>query len=297
MSFNMIRKLTVLNRTLWKSLSSLSYYLDVVKSPFSFSAKYFTAFSLLLGTLLTVSISLSVLPSVNMVVSRLQKRAGSLYPPDLIIMVKNGNLSTNVTEPLRFSIPYELFTDTPPAVADDKQSYLLTIDTKGSINDFPKNRSAIFITKNQFAISDNQDGYRVYPLDEKTNTIINKAAVDKFLKQSLPLLTFLPFLLVVVLFVVFALFLPLTRLVTLLFLTLVLLVAVRLMRLSLGFAKLYQIGLHALTLPTLVQIGMVAFDIAPRIPFFNSILYLLYALVILSSLREKLGTEPVQPVS
>ena len=235
-----MNKLSLFVRVFWKSMFSPVYYHDVVKAKFSFSLKYFLFFSFVLGLILTLSLTTVILPPLSKFSGRLQTRAAGLYPANLVITIKQGQLSTNQIEPLHFPIPYELFTDTPPAVSDQKQFYLLTIDTKASIEDYAKSQSLVFVTRDN----------------------------------------------VVMLFVGLSIFLPMTRLISLLILSLVLLAITKLMHISLSYGKIYQIGLHALTLPTLIQMFMSGLGFNPPIPFFNSLLFLFYSLIIFAELRK-----------
>lgn len=291
-----MQKLKVFFRTFVKSTTSFSYYKEVVIARFKFSLKYFAFFSLLTGLLLTVGTSLAVLPPVNNFLNRLGQKAYDLYPQELVISVKGGEVTTNANEPLRVPVPYDLFTDTPPAISDQKQTYLVTIDTNAQVSDFETSQSLIFVTRDAVVGQDDGGGYRVYPIDKTTNFTLDKNLVNEFWQKFLPVLRFVPFAIVVFFFCIFAIFLPLSRLVSLVFLTVPLMFAAKLMQLTISYKKLFQIGLHALTLPTLIQIFMTAFNINPRVPFFNSLLYLLYGLIILATLKEKVSAPPA-PIS
>lgn len=288
-----MQKLITFYRTFWKSVSSFSYYRDVVAAPFSFSIKYFLMFSLLLGIILTTGVSLLILPPVDNFLTRLKERTSTLYPPDVTITLKDGQLSTNTVGPLRFPIPYELLTDVPPAVSDQNQVYLLTIDANAQIEDYKKSQSLIFVTKNSVVVTDARDETRIYDLKEFGDIVVNKEAVDRITGQILPYLKFIPFVIVIVLALVFILLLTLIRALSLVFLTLILLPIARLMHLNFSPAKLYQIGLHAHTLPTLIQTLMLTFGLLVPVPFFGSLLFLLYTLVILAELRKP-PTEQVE---
>ncbi|HCM37916.1 MAG: hypothetical protein UV61_C0003G0090 [Candidatus Gottesmanbacteria bacterium GW2011_GWB1_43_11] len=281
-----MNKLSLFVRVFWKSMFSPVYYHDVVKAKFSFSLKYFLFFSFVLGLILTLSLTTVILPPLSKFSGRLQTRAAGLYPANLVITIKQGQLSTNQIEPLHFPIPYELFTDTPPAVSDQKQFYLLTIDTKASIEDYAKSQSLVFVTRDNVVMRDRESGYRLYPLKDAGNIVIDKQQVDLFLTQVLPWLNYVPWILGIVLFVGLSIFLPMTRLISLLILSLVLLAITKLMHISLSYGKIYQIGLHALTLPTLIQMFMSGLGFNPPIPFFNSLLFLFYSLIIFAELRK-----------
>lgn len=281
-----MQKLTTFFRAFWKSISSFTYYRDVVKAPFSFSLKYFLLFSLLTGFTLTLLISMAILPAIHQFLARVETRAKSLYPQDLTITIKDGELATSATEPLHFPIPFELFTDTPPAVSDQNQMYLLTIDTGAQVEDYKDSKSLIFVTKKNVVVTQDSEGTRIYDLKEFDDATIDKKTVDEFFEKFLPLLKIVPVVVIGVISFLLLLLLPLLRLAWLMILTLPLLMISSMMKLTISYGKLYQIGLHALTLPTLIQFFTLFFGLVIPIPFFHSLLYILYSLVILAELKK-----------
>lgn len=281
-----MQKFNIFFRTFWKSISSFSYYHDIVKAKFSFSFKYFVLFNFLLGIFSTIAITMTISPPLNRFVSRFKNRARSLYPADLQIEIKQGELSTNVAEPFHVPIPFELFTEVPPAISDQKQQYLLTIDTQANIEDFSKSQSVILLTKDNLAVVDENNGFRVYPLKDAQNFSLNKKVVDQMLDKILPLVDYALPVLTLTILSFFILFWPVGKLVGLLWLSLLVLMISKLMKLSLSYRKIYQIGLHALTLPVLIQYLLTALKINPPVLFFNSLLYILYSLVILAELKK-----------
>lgn len=281
-----MQKLSTFHRTFWKSLTSLTYYQDVVNANFGFSFKYFWIFSLSLGLMLTLSILLTTLPVLTKFNQQFLTRAGALYPQDLVITIKNGQMSTNVTEPLHIPFPFELITQTPPAISDQKQLYLITFDTYAKADDYKNSQSLILVTREDMVVSD-QTGYRAFPLKDLGEVSLDKKAYSLILEKLMPALKLLVPLFIVTIIVVFIFIIPISRLFSLIFLTLLLLPATKLMHLPISYKKLYQLGLHSLTLPSLIQILTLSFGLFIPIPFFTSILYLLYMLVILAHLKEK----------
>jgi len=295
MTFFCMQKLVTFNHVFWNSISSFTYYHEVVKTRFSFSFKYFFMFSLILGTLLTIVVSLTFVPDVNQFLKRFALRAPALYPNDLVITVKDGKLATNVTEPLHFPVPLELFSDTPGVISDQNQEYLLTIDTNAQINDYSNSHSLIFVTREQVVVPDSDGvGFRVYPISSFDDGTIDKNAVTKLLDTISPWYPFIVPAMIFILWFTLTILLSIIRLISLSVLTLILRVPAYFMHISLTYRKLFQIGLHALTLPTIIQILMTSFELYPPIPFFNSIVFLLYSLVILSELKRKPATSPIQ---
>ena len=280
-------KVSTFIRTFWKSITSFSYYKEIAMAPMAFSFKYFVGFSFLLGALLTLLVSIVVVPPLTTAANRFEKRVTILYPPDLVITIKNGELTTNASQPLRFPIPFELFTDTPPAISDQKQTYLATIDTDATAENFESYRSFVVATKNQIIVSKSDNDFEVYPLDPKIDTVITKATFTELIAKLVPWIKASPFIFIVVILLLFAILIPLSRLASLVFLTAPLVLIAKLLHLSYGYKKIFQLGLHALTIPTLIQVIMTLFEVRVPFPFFNSLLYIFYALIILASLREK----------
>ncbi len=281
-----MRKLATFNRTLWQSILSFSYYNDVVKAPFVFSLKFFLMFSAMIGLVATISLGLALYPPALEFAKRFETRAQGLYPRDLVITIQKGKLHTNVAEPLRFPVPFELFMEMPGTLTDQKQKYLLTIDTKAEASDYDNSQSVILITSDTLVIPDSGGGHQLFPLSEMGDIVIDKKLATENLSKIMPFIRMLPYLLIAVLCSVFFIFLPLSWLISLLFFSVLLLFAARLMQLNLSYRKIYQIGLHSLALPTLIQITLTSMGIIPPIPFFNSLVFLLYSLVILAELRK-----------
>lgn len=287
-----MRKLSIFLRTFGKSTFSLTYYHEIVKAPFLFSLKYFIVFSITLGLGLTFLLSWAILPYLTTFTSRVNNRISNLYPNDLIIELKDGQLTTNQAEPIRFPLPYELFMATPPAISDQNQLYLITIDTRKKPRDIADSKSIFFITRETISVKDSTDdaSYRAYPLKEFGDAHIDKDTVTKSLLSLKPLWDFLPYLAVLVILGGCVLLLPVTKLIFLLFMTVLVWPLTHLFKLNLSYQKLVQIGLHALTLPTLIQLGLLLLGLNPPIPFFGTILYFLYLMVIMAELKHPAST-------
>ncbi|MBI4058523.1 DUF1189 family protein [Candidatus Gottesmanbacteria bacterium] len=272
-------------RVFFKSLTSLSYYRDVVKAPFTFSLKYFLFFSLLLGSLATFGVSSLVLPHVTVFVDRFEKRANDLYPEDLVITIKNGILTTNANDPIRFPIPFELFLEIPPAIPDSKQLYLVTLDPSFVNSETKVKNSLFYFTQNHLYISDGENSTQ-YSLSDFGDVKITKSGVNRFIQTIIPLLKMVPALLVVVFMLLFFIIWPILRLISLLFHTTLLLLVANLIGISLPFVKMYQIGLHSMTFSTILRTVLMAFSISPAVPLFDSVIFLLFNLAVLAELKH-----------
>ena len=265
---------------------SFKYYRDVVTAPFSFSLKFFIAFSFFVGFLITISLGMAIYSPIQVFTTRFQERANTLYPQDLTITIKNGELTTNAKQPYHFSIPFELFLPQAPAIPDDKQEYFLTIDTKATPDTYKANRSFFLLTRDSLVIPTNDEATQTIPFKQFDDLVINKTTVDGFINHVLPLLHLLfPLTIASLLFFLIVIW-PLARFVGLVFLSLLLRPISRLMGLQLPFKKILQISLHSHLLPVFIQITMFLFGLQPPILFFNALLFLLYNLIIFAELKS-----------
>ncbi len=280
------QKLATYQYVFWKSISSFVYYRDVVKARFRFSFAFFALFSFLLGILMSIAISIAIVPDIFTFTSNFQKNARGIYPSNLVIKVKDGKVSTNVSEP--FSIPFPLKDvsnkDGLGELANIK--YLLTIDTHVNPETGQNQNALIFVTEKTIIFKDRGSAVRMVPVSDFGDVTIDREHFNSLVDSLRGFIRWVPLLVILVIVIVLLLLLPLLRLFTIVLLSLPLALSARLMGLKLSFAKVVQIGLHALTLPTLLQMFLLGFGVQVPIPFFNSILYLLYSLVILSSLRD-----------
>lgn len=282
-----MRKLSLFNRTLWKSLFSFRYYHDVVAAPFNFSFKFFLAFSMFLGIIITISLGLAIYSPVQQFTNRFKERAYALYPQDLIITTKDGKLTTNATEPYHFSIPFELFLPQAPAISDEKQKYLVTIDTKANPGAYDESQSIFLVTRDSLVVPENTEDFRVIPLQELDDVTINKANTDAILKNLLPVVHLLfPTLMIFAGLVLFIIW-PIARLLSLVIFAFMILPFTKLMGLELPYKKIFQIMLHSYLLPFFIETALFLFGLQPPISFFNLLLFILYNLIIFAELKSQ----------
>lgn len=282
----MLGKLKIFLRSFHGSVTTLSYYEDVTRANLIFSVKYYVLYSLFLGLILSLVTALLILPTLTTVVSRFKSKAPGLFPSDLIITLKDGKIATNVTEPLRFPIPFELFVSPQPAIPDQKQVYLITIDTASTPDAYPETQSVLFFTRDYLVMPDEHNQYRTYPLKEFGDVTLDKQAFDSLVQKILPFTDIIGPVAIIAISCIFMLAWPIYRILGILGLSVVVYGASRIMHLPYTYRTVFQIGLHSSTLPFLIQIGAVGLGIFPLFPFFTSIVYLLYNLLILAHLRS-----------
>lgn len=100
-----MRKLKLFGRVLWRSCTDPAYYKDLVRARASFSLKYLFVFAFLFSLVATVRYALvfaSFVPNVPNYVALVKEKGAGWYPKDLVVTVKDGEVSTNAKEPYVF---------------------------------------------------------------------------------------------------------------------------------------------------------------------------------------------------
>lgn len=257
----MRRKLKTFFRTLKRSAIDLEYYKDVIKAPFSFSLKYhlFLLFLVTFFSGIRFAVLLSgVIPTLPLFIENAKSGARELYPAELVVELKDGEITTNVEE------PYVI--DLPQAWGGGKN--FIRIDTNASIDDFEQYDTLVLVTKKSFVAKD-EDGYKVYPFSDYKggNYTLTADEYSRLVDPLLPLLDFLPAIAVVL--IIIGIFIwpfigsflwLLWNLLWFLIPALILLIIVKLAKRNLRFGQAYQIVIHAFTLPILISFALGLID-------------------------------------
>jgi len=271
--------------SLRKSLISPDYYQDVVKASFSFSLKFFFFSCFLLALVLGTIYSVNASKALNKFIFEL-RNLPEFYPENLVIEIKDGRVQTNQPEP--YFIPLPEFPTQDQTIASPLTN-LLVIDTQGKIEDINKYQTIALLTEENivFRQSENTQEIRVYSLDQIKKFTLNEAFIKSswqkisgYFKYFVPLATSFIFL---------GLFIsiPLSKFIHLLIFSLITLLFAKILKTTLSYKKSLQINLHAFIVPTLAQEIFKIVSLQIPIPFFYSLVLLIFNLVILASLKEK----------
>ncbi len=216
-----------------------------------------------LGLLIkTVLFSTNVIQSAPKVKAQLplvKTQMLNAYPKELVVNIKNGEASTNVTEPYVISLQQVI-----PQLTTDEKTMLLVIDTNASVENYPLHKSIFFLTKNSLVYparnNSGTNSYEVFPLsDVKESITIDKSLYDSIITQVLPFVDKVPQFMYG--FAVAALFLfPILggfavlhgSLFYLLLMTLVVLIVSKLMKRNFSYKALYKASMYGLTVPLVI---------------------------------------------
>ena len=91
-----------------KSIYSPEFYKELLGLPFSFSLKYFYSLAVVLAVALAVIFSFKIIPAAQPFLQSIGPQVLNYYPDELVITIKNGDVSTNVAEPYLLPLPAPL---------------------------------------------------------------------------------------------------------------------------------------------------------------------------------------------
>ena len=229
---------------------------------------------MLLAIFLTVISSIPLVPKVNAALREFPSQFFAYYPSTLEVRIDHGIVTSNVPEPYFLPVPEPLKKDMADKNGVD---HLVVIDTKTpmSLDQFRTYRSAVWVGKDQVTFYDNQRGVRITPLGPQTNYVVNEQTLHELESQLAPFYKFAPPLMVLAIFVGLMIAFGVNFFYLLFGAILIFLVGRLLFKQRWSYGQSYQIGLHAITLPLLVNtiISLLSFG-AFDIPFLQTALML-----------------------
>lgn len=279
-------------KSIASSIYNPSFYAEVLKQPFSFSLKYFYKLAALLALLYTIIAAITFGPQAQGFLKNVSSRVLNYYPENLEIKIEKGMASTNMPEPYTLPWPSEL----PSSAQRSNRSYanLLIIDTQTpfSIDQFKRYDTLAWLLKDSLVVIGDNEQIRIQGLEKFPNTTLTKSKVQFFVNKVEPFLRAVTPLLVIMIFIALLFFFSF-QLVYLLFGALVIWIAVKIKKYPLMYGKAYQVGLHAITLPLLVNALWYLTGIKSGKPFLFT---LLLVIVVFLNIRTK-QPQPIESVS
>lgn len=223
-----------------------SYYSGLLNESFGSSIKYFFKLSFVLALLWAIGFGVLVFPKMYSSLGSIGEEIAKAYPSELEVKIKDGVVSTNVSEPYIVPVSGDY--------AESKYKNIVVIDTKSdfSIDKFESYNTAVMITKNALISKDKNDKITINQLKNVPDFTINHSKVVYWLNKAIPLIKSFSFAVPVLVFI--GIFISYTfGLVYLLFAGLLVFILGKIRKLGLSYKKSYQISLHAVTLPFILS--------------------------------------------
>lgn len=265
-------------KTLKEILSSIydpAYYKQINNRSFKSSLWYFFKLVFLLALIFSTFGSFFILPKFSGFITSSFSSISKSYPADLEVKIDKGLISTNAVEP--YFIPLAVTEEKP---AEGAVKNLLVIDTKTAfdLKQFEDYQTIAWLGKDYVATMDSNNQVKIQRLNSSVSFVVDKAKVDLFIGKLQPILKYGVFLIVPIILISLIIFKFLGSLFYLILATLLVWLVAKMLKVSKGYAKSYQIGLHAYTLPVILSF-FTLFGILPRITFLPTIILLIIVLI------------------
>jgi len=262
-----------------KSCTSWQFYQTLLKTPFSFSAKYFVLLTFLVSLVFSTQISLILIAGSNFLSQKGLQQVEKNFPAKMEFSLKNGLVSTNLPQPLL--IPFSAISDQSISSSDlaQNKSNLLVIDTKSPYSEekFQSYSTLFWLSgKNLIYEEPQTKAISILPLKDTPDFTVNKQTVTSFLNNSL-----LPFLHKLLPFIVVGIYLfsfvgnLWGTFLYVVFLAIVVFLLTKVTKHNLSYSKSLQLTIHANTLPLLISTLLSLFFIHLPMPFWHSLLTLI----------------------
>lgn len=256
-----MRKIQTFFYSLKRSLFDPAYYTELAKGKFLFSYKYLLFLFLCLMVIQAVQLDGTYIASrskIQPAINTFIKNAELFYPPNLELTVADGQLSTNVPEPY--------YLDFSSTKGQPAERHFITIDTKGSIENYPSYNTYVLATHNAVVYPSKASNGSLYQTsvlyfrDLKQNVFINQAIYHNWFKIVQPYSSkaswYIDSLVCVgtVLFILFGSFFWSASVMTgLVILIAIIWIITQIAHRGFAYGSLYKMGMHALTWPILVS--------------------------------------------
>ncbi len=238
-----------------KSVYGPEFYSSLKLEKTSASVKYYLKFVLLISIIPALVWSSTLIPSLfNLLSAENVAKTVALYPAELVLTIKDGQFSTNVTEPYYIPLPEKFKGDTSDSNKRVVDNFVV-IDTK--IENFTPDileqyKTSVLITKNS-VISEKDGGLQVMPLNKTMIYELNSQVIQGLASKTIPILKaliyFIPIFVYVICFISY-----IWSLIPLFLTALLVWLALTIKKVNSGYMHAYRVSIHAVTLGVLLNV-------------------------------------------
>ncbi len=242
--------------TIKDSIYNPGFYLEQKDAPGKSAFKYFLKLELLGALVSLIILGFLFIPSITRVFSPegIQKIT-NYFPAELQIVVKNGQVSTNVPEP--YHMPYSSDVMETSRRAPHPDNFLV-IDTKTSftMETFSRSNTVIFIGKDYIAVQKRNGRLTVEPLKTFPDMTIDRVKLAEWAEKFRSVVFSTPSILIVLLISFVAIFgaSAFTHVIMILPLSLVAWIILKSQKIVFTYKQVYKLGLYVITSNTLFNL-------------------------------------------
>lgn len=266
-----------------QSISSFSYYKDILNTKFSFSIKYLAVLAILLSLITSGVITGMETPKLLKFINEQKPNILAIYPDNFEITSNNNEWSINQPEPYAIKMPEFLKTEESEGVINPEN--LIVFNKEGTLNDFENSNSLMLLNKSNLLVK-STDKIEVNPLQDIPNGTFTKDMYTVTVDKILELAKYIPVFMFLFLTVGFFFYFFVFRLVYLLFVAIALVIINIFVKPDVEYKDLYRIALHAMTIPLLIEVLFMIVGISvTTVPWFLLLNIVLGTLVIVKALK------------
>lgn len=288
-----MKKLKAFSYVFVKSLSSISYYRDVIKTNLSFSVKYIVVLTAVTALITTISASVVGIPKITKDFGGFVQSAKSFFPDDLVFSIEKGEWSVNRPEPFIVTMPKTEGAEVEEG--EETPANIIVFYHEGTIDDL-KNLDTLVIVNKSNVIYRDGESISVYPIKNMPDSRLDKGEFNKLVSSLDSIVKALPvFLVIMTLLFTFggSLFL---KVFYFLGVSTVVWIIAKITGAKLGYKNSAQVTMHSSTLPVLV--GVITELIGVGIPFLMwfPLLNIILATIVLHDISKAgKGGEALKP--
>lgn len=275
-----MKKIKAFTYVYTKSLTSLAYYRDILKTSFSFSVKYYLFLALVASIITSLAYSVKIIPKTSKALGNVVNSARNTFPDDLVFTIKNGGWSINRPEP--FIVPMPKFGGEGTDMGAPKN--LVVFYNNGTIEDL-NNLDTLIIFNKVNVLYKEGNTIRVMPIKDLPDNVINKAEFDKLVTGLASLFRLLPLLIVLLIFLVVLATNIIFRAIYFAWFSLLVWLASTIIGVKFGYTESVKVAVHSATLPLTLGTLFSIFDFSPFFSWFG-LLNLLFAVFVLMNMKK-----------
>lgn len=238
--------------TIQQSLYDPRFYRELPSKSFGSSMRYFLSLIFVIALVLTILVSILIIPPMNEALSKLPEATLEAYPDGLEIVVDHGKVSTNLPEPIVIPPPVplrEIF-----RTMEVSQFAVIDTTTPFSIEQFERYDALLWIQSDAIVARDANGKITFESIpDTGERVVLAERDINAFLSDARG---YFPLAAPLVAFLIFCVF-YIVELVQLAYLlvvgALLILLLGRVMKYRWTYGEAYQIGLHAMTGPLILD--------------------------------------------
>ena len=256
------------------SLTSITYYKDILRSNRKLSIKYFVVLASLASLVTSLNLAFKVTPNVRSTIDKVLSQMEAMYPNDLVIKTENNTWQINKPEPLVMP-----FVDAQEMEQQKLPKNFIVFSKQGTIDDLEKFDTFILVNEKNVIVR-GSDKIESYPLKDVPNGEFNKQKMTTAINNLRGFLGFLEAGIIVLLSFFVILYNFAFRVVYLFVVAAIVWIIGIVASSNLTYRQSFRIGLHTMTLPIVIELMLLTANIQFRVPLWFMLTNLLFALVV-----------------